>query len=382
MAKIMEIIAKETKGKSYQTYKYSFDSIGLPSIDYDNDEKVIQWKNQGETVEHKTYISLKDEADRIIGQTPLLKYFLDGSRHVYKVDDMAYGNQVFPIVAGQVGVGCCKRVDKIMSKELFYRDLVLVLPDKSDPEGWDKGYFKSKLQKINQSEELQRLQLEFSEILTYKTSKNATERVKLEDLAIAKVQDYMIDCEKKMVEQLVRDKKLGQYSYLLKDGSLEYMQTGREDPRSLQRIKNNYRWVIGVSKSFNPETIKDHTGKPNANYIAELPLYHRTPVARYRNSYSGDVEFAVWYIRLRDKRQTHTPFDGVVKVEKILMDKELKYGIESDEVDLISANILNERNPTCYGTDKRWANHLYPVYLTETFVKSNYITTNTFLHLF
>lgn len=378
----MEIIAKETKGKSYQTYKYSFDSIGLPSIDYDNDEKVIQWKNQGETVEHKTYISLKDEADRIIGQTPLLKYFLDGSRHVYKVDDMAYGNQVFPIVAGQVGVGCCKRVDKIMSKELFYRDLVLVLPDKSDPEGWDKGYFKSKLQKINQSEELQRLRLEFSEILTYKTSKNATERVKLEDLAIAKVQDYMIDCEKKMVEQLVRDKKLGQYGYLLKDGSLEYMQTGREDPRSLQRIKNNYRWVIGVSKSFNPETIKDHTGKPNANYIAELPLYHRTPVARYRNSYSGDVEFAVWYIRLRDKRQTHTPFDGVVKVEKILMDREMKYGIESDDVDLISANILNERNPTCYGTDKRWANHLYPVYLTETFVKSNYINTNTFLHLF
>lgn len=382
MPKIMEIIAKETKGKSYQTYKYSFDSIGIPSIDYDNDEKIIQWKNQGETIEYKTYIPLKEEADRISEQTPLLKYFLDGSRHVYKVDDMAYGNQVFPIISGQVGVGCCKRVDKIMSKELFYRDLVLVLPDKSDPEGWDKGYFKSKLQKINQSEELQRLRLEFSEILTYKTSKNATERVKLEDLAIAKVQDYMIDCEKKMVEQLVRDKKLGQYSYLLKDGSLEYMQTGREDPRSLQRIKNNYRWVIGVSKSFNPETIKDYTGKPNANYIAELPLYHRTPVARYRNSYSGDVEFAVWYIRLRDKRQTHTPFDGVVKVEKILMDREMKYGIESDEVDLISANILNERNPTCYGTDKRWANHLYPVYLTETFVKSNYINTNTFLHLF
>ena len=35
MAKIMEIIAKETKGKNYHTYKYSYDSIGLPSIDYD-----------------------------------------------------------------------------------------------------------------------------------------------------------------------------------------------------------------------------------------------------------------------------------------------------------------------------------------------------------
>lgn len=29
MPKIMEIIEKETKGKSYHTYKYSYDSIGL-----------------------------------------------------------------------------------------------------------------------------------------------------------------------------------------------------------------------------------------------------------------------------------------------------------------------------------------------------------------
>ena len=41
MAKIMEIIAKETKGKNYHTYKYSYDSIGLPSIDYDDDPNKI-----------------------------------------------------------------------------------------------------------------------------------------------------------------------------------------------------------------------------------------------------------------------------------------------------------------------------------------------------
>lgn len=39
MAKIMEIVAKETKGKSYHTYKYSYDSVGLPSIDYDDASK-------------------------------------------------------------------------------------------------------------------------------------------------------------------------------------------------------------------------------------------------------------------------------------------------------------------------------------------------------
>lgn len=32
MPKVMEIIEKETKGKSYHTYKYSYDSIDLPSI--------------------------------------------------------------------------------------------------------------------------------------------------------------------------------------------------------------------------------------------------------------------------------------------------------------------------------------------------------------
>ena len=197
----------------------------------------------------------------------------------------------------------------------------------------------------------------------------------------------MIDYEKRMVAELVREKRLGQKSYLLKDGSLEYkkeMKTGREDLRKFQKIRHNYSWVIGVSKSFNPESCKDHTGKPNSNYIADLPVYHRTPVARYTNTeFLGDVQFGVWYIRLRDKKRTLTPFDGVVKVEKILTDEEIEQGgINTDTVDLISANIFNERNPTCYGADRRWANHLYPVFLTESFVKSKYISTDMFLQLF
>ena len=54
-----------------------------------------------------------------------------------------------------------------------------------------------------------------------------------------------------------------------------------------------------------------------------------------------------------------------LKVEKIMMDEEIENGIDSDVIDLISANIINERNPTCYGTDRRWANHLYPVFLSD-----------------
>jgi len=36
---------------------------------------------------------------------------------------------------------------------------------------------------------------------------------------------------------------------------------------------------------------------------------------------------------LRDKRRTQTPFDGVVKVEKIMMDEEIKNGVDSDVID-------------------------------------------------
>ncbi len=60
MPKIMEIIEKETKGKSYHTYKYSYDSIGLPSIDYDDDpNKVMKWKDSAETGSPKKAIDLK-----------------------------------------------------------------------------------------------------------------------------------------------------------------------------------------------------------------------------------------------------------------------------------------------------------------------------------
>ena len=387
MPKIMEIIEKETKGKSYHTYKYSYDSIGIPSIDYDDEsDKVMKWQDTAETVKHISSIDLKPHADSIRGTEPLIRFFLDGSRHVFKVDDIAYNKQVFPVVAGQIGVGCCKRENKRMSKELFYRELVLSLPDKANPDGWDDAaFFKSKVDRLNESEELKKLGLQFATILPYKTTAAKDVRVKLEDLAIAKIQDYMVEAEKRMVAELVKNNKLDQDSYLLKDGSLEYpkMSSGNPSLRSLQQIKHNYNWVVGVSKSFNPELCFDHTGKPNSNYIANLPVFHRTPVARYTSSRVGnDVTFGIWYIRLRDKRRTQTPFDGVVKVEKIMMDEEIDHGINSDVIDLISANIINERNPTCYGTDKRWANHLYPVFLTESFVKSQYISTEMFLHLF
>ena len=386
MAKVMEIIAKETNGKSYNTEKYSFDSIGVPSFDYDDaTDRVMKWKESAETEPHKKSIDLYPLSKEINAQRPLITYFLDGSRHVYKVDDISYNKKVYPVIAGQIGIGCCKRVEKQMIPESFYRRLVIALPKIANHDGWaDEAYFKAKVLKVNASPELKKLGISFDRILPYREPDDKR-KGKIEDNGIAAVQDYMMASEKEMVAELAKAGKINQDNYLLKDGSLEYTEDvrGSQSTYSLQKVKHNYRWVIGVSKSFNPESLMDHKGKPNANYIADLPVFHRTPAAWFENSeFLGDVKFAVWYIRIRDKKYTRTPFDGVVKVEKILMPEEEANGVDSEIIDLLSANIINERNPTCYGTDKRWANHLYPVYLTESFIKSRYMSTETFLHIF
>ena len=62
--------------------------------------------------------------------------------------------------------------------------------------------------------------------------------------------------------------------------------------RKYQIFKNNYNWVIGVSKNFNPEVCVDINGKPNPGFIADLPVYHRTPVACFKNpDFFGDMEW-------------------------------------------------------------------------------------------
>ncbi len=44
--KIMACLAKETNGKSYNTFKYSYDRDGIPSMDYDDDGKQMSWASR------------------------------------------------------------------------------------------------------------------------------------------------------------------------------------------------------------------------------------------------------------------------------------------------------------------------------------------------
>lgn len=381
MSGIMAKIEQETNGKSFKTFKYSFESVNMPSFDYD-DHSDITWERIGETVAHKKQVDLLAKSNQIIGQNPCFTYFLDGSRRAFKVDDISYRNQVYPVIAGQIGIGCCTRIKKEMNPFDFERKLVIALPKVANQDGWNKeGFFKNLLKKVNVDVRLEKENIKFTDILSYSCKKDEAE--KMENKGIAVIQDLMVEQEKIMVAKLASQNLLNYDKYLLKDGTLEYRIIDVKNDRELQKFKNNYRWVVGASKLFNPENCKDHSGKNNSDLIADLKLYHRTPVSMYSSPRIGNMKFAVWYVRIRDKVYTNNTFDGILKLEKIIVtDEQIDNGIDSEEIDWITANIINERNPVCYGDDFRWANHLYPIYITEKYVKSKYLSNTMFLNLF
>ena len=73
---ILDDIASETNGKSYKTYKYCFDGIDVPRMNYDDHKQQFTWKAHGETEYHDAPVSLKEYADIILNaQTPLFHFF-------------------------------------------------------------------------------------------------------------------------------------------------------------------------------------------------------------------------------------------------------------------------------------------------------------------
>jgi len=377
MRRALDVLAEKTQGKSFKTKSFCYEDYHSPDSIFEIPNYEIVPKDFGETNHISQPKNLFRFAQKIQGNPPLFSYFLDGSRRTYKIDDVQYGKRIYPIVAGQIGIGCCRRAKKELTIELFEQKIVLVLPECANANR-ERYFWESLKSAVNKESTINsKYHIKIDEILYYADR----EQEDYEDSAIIEIQNKMVDLEKKVVADMTRQRLLSQDKRLIKDGSLEYQKMKTGNYRDISKIKNNYRWVVGVSKKFNPEMCVDNRKKSIAAKIAELPLYHRTPAFKFESLRSHGEEGAVyvtaWYLRIRDSKYTQSPFDGIVKVEKILItDSEMSDGLETEEVDIICANLINERNPVCYKIDTRWANHLYPVYLTESFVKSRYLSNN------
>lgn len=316
---LVKATVKTTSGKRYNSHRFCYDTPNNSVIEYEPDHEAIPLE-YGETERPKTPKDMRPVMEKIAHEESWFKYFLDGSRHTYKVDDMAFNNNVYPIIAGQVGVSCCTRVDKRLKNEFFNRRLVISLPKAALKSTWNPERQRAHmLEAINQTEILKKRGLSFDDVLIYKTDQGQYEKK-----GIATVQTYMTEEERRAVIQLVNAKKLNYNSYLIKDGSLEYQEGKiKELNLSYGKFKSYFDYVIGVSKSFDPTHCFVKGGGTDSSIIAGLEPYHRTPACRYRTTRTGEgVLFCVWYLRLRDSRYTKNVFDGVVKVEKILVTKD------------------------------------------------------------
>ena len=195
----------------------------------------------------------------------------------------------------------------------------------------------------------------------------------------------MVATEKRTIYTLAESGRLSDEAYLIKDGSLEY----RDDVLSALKWKDlegRLQYVIGVSKSFNADLFegKEKTQKQSAaSFISRLKVNQRTQAFLYEPQGKGPNEpkFAIWYLRIRDQKLGQSAFDGVLKVEMQLCGNERERGKDSLEINRLSEALIQERNPVCFGADARWANHIYPVYVTEQFLKSGFLPGHVFRSL-
>lgn len=368
--------------RSFHTAKVSLDSDAFDSLHYDEQPALARnvRNNLAETDKSggKVVGVRRDKDIR-----PIFSYFLDGTRHIYKVDDIGISNKVYPVLAGQIIVGCCHRDNTrrdSFAPEKLVRKLVLALPQNfaydEDSEAEELKFCKKKAEEVNQALRGTRFasstDLHLDKILLYKTDQQDIGRDTYKDRGTAAIQTEMMNDEQWLVRQLCEKNLLDASNYLIKDGSLQY-RANRDHPL----VKKNYEHVVGVSKNFNPESLSA-LDKNISRTIANLRPCERTRAYRYCDNRDGTMQYAVWYLRLRDNEHRSGTISDVVKCEMVMTGNE----IASDTVDMISQNLLNEAYPVCHGRDTRWERHLYPVFLTESYCKSKYLNKEVIFKLF
>lgn len=301
-------------------------------------------------------------------------FFMDGSRRTYKIADMVVGGKkIYPVVGAQIRSGCVFRGEsrKVQScGNIVGKNSLLISSDINDE---DFRELRMRIQRTTLAKELN------LEVIPYKVNPQKGE--KPTDAAIAKANSIMHEMEVELLRKMVESDELATDRMLIVDGSLQFIGQDSGTPDFADLFYN----VVGVSKSFDPMMpIEAGSRRNHAQVGAELLKLRygdRTPVFYKRNSKGRS--FGCWYLRIRHPAQVSSPLGGIVKIEKMAIREDWERGgLDTDVVDNISLSILNESIPTCYGKDDRWPNHLYPVYLAETMIKSTFLSNDVFIHRF
>jgi len=293
----------------------------------------------------------------------ILHYFLDGSRRTYKVADIILQGRYLPIVAGQVGVAVMQRCTgnyglKPM-RELCRIENVIAFPDRVNKD--DLVRLEGKVNSIGNSL--------FFKVLRYEVK---AERDPV-DLGVARIMSHMHDLEISCVETMANNHLLANNRLLVIDGPLRFK-------KKFDIVQ--FRNVIGLSKTFRPSfTVGKGRKRADVGAITcGLAFGERTVAFK---TLEGDKTIGMWYLRTRKPELMLNPLQGIVKIECFAVGEEEKEsGLDANRIDVISAHLLRERNVTPYKTDLRWASHIYPIYLAETYLKASFMSDVRFTALF
>lgn len=298
-------------------------------------------------------------SDSPLGTRPLFRYFLDGSMRTtnagYVVDPK---NRFLPIFIAQIGVAATKFDNTKIALKTYKDRNILFLP-----ETFSDADIREARRLVRQIAQRSRLPLEL-DLQCYEVE----DKKPPIDGARKKVLSTMHNMEIDLIADLASSGEVTRDSLLMIDGSLQFY-------KNLEHAKEAFHNVVGVAKSFD---LNHSIGKGQVGtLVATLKLHHRTPARKigHRN-----LSIGAWYMRLHSTR-AHTSLaatDGVVKIEVF---PEAATGAEpvldTNRCNLISKNVLALRHPTTPWTDPRWASHLYPIHVTENYIKTRFRNDRT-----
>ncbi len=303
--------------------------------------------------------------------TSMFRHFLDGSQRSYRVIDASFDKRYLPICAGQIGVALIER--KNDGRLQINREYTKIQNLLSVPNLIGEDNAKELEDKINE-----RIDPKFAfRIVRYQYSPR--EDSDPADKGRAMIIHEMQMLELKTIREMIHNHLIHPHHMLVKDGGLQY----RESKIKNLNLSNDdfvqLRNVIGLAKTFSPSlTLGRGRGKEDiGNLTKNLEWKERTTVISPNKDELNTHGW--WYLRLRPRSKVYSPLQGIIKIEVFASgDEKAKDGISRSRADTISSYVLQERNVTPFKADARWASHIYPVYLAETYLKSSFLSHNRF----
>jgi len=288
----------------------------------------------------------------------IFRFFLDGSLKTYYLGEYIIPTFSFPFMAGEIAAACLHRNDNgtlSIPSNGFKRRICLLLPNESLlPDS-----LQTELDEI--TEKMKTYGGLKVEILYTEETESKDWRSSLRAKGISEMHETEVQLAKSVRGDLTDQ-------WLVIDGAIR--------KKTFLDLEN----VIGLAKSFSRLPIFEIERRITLDIVrllAGLKEGERTLIFK-QGIAEGDAESGVkkalgfWYLRLRAGEWLENPLQGVVKVE-MKIEKEIADSQTIETVNEISKALMAERTVSPYPTP-RWHAHIYPIYVAENYIKSNFLS--------